>query len=122
MDRARERGSEDDQRRAHHGEQRRELAAGPVEDQPAARGGDAETARAREERPEEPARALGREVEREPETEEAVRRADDAEVGGAGGEHLGLGAEEAEPRAREKRGREPDRRAGSRRHQGTGAL
>jgi len=109
---------EDHQRRGHHGKERRERAAEPVQDEPAAHRRDDEAGRARQDRPEEPARALGRKVERQPEAEEAVGRADDPEVGGARREHLGLGAEEADPRVREERRGEPDRLGRARGHEG----
>src|SRR5207245_8567250 len=86
--------AEEHERERHHGEERRELARKLMEDQPASRSGADETEAAREERPQEPSGALGGEVEREPQTEEAVGWAHDAQVRGARREHLGLVAEE----------------------------
>ena len=50
-----------------------------------------------EQRPGHPPGALGREVERHAEAEEAVERPGDAQIGAAGLEHGGVGAEQAEP-------------------------
>ena len=91
-----------------------------MEDQPASRGGADETEAARQERPQEPSGALGGEVEREPQSEEAVGRAHDAQVRGARREHLGLVAEEPQPRVREQGRGESDRLRGPGRDQGSG--
>src|SRR5215208_6911079 len=54
-------------------------------------------------------RLLGGEVEAQAKSEEAVRRADDAEVGGAGREHARVIAEQSEPRLRPGRSGKADR-------------
>ena len=64
-----------------------------------------------EQRPAEPAGALRREVERQAQAEEAVRRPDDAQVGDAGREHARVVAEESEPGFGPDRGDDADRLA-----------
>src|SRR5215207_6587364 len=68
-----------------------------------------EAKEAGEDGPEEAAGSLGGEVEAQAKSEEAVRRADDAEVGGAGREHARVIAEQSEPRLRPGRSGKADR-------------
>ena len=55
---------------------------------------------ARNQRPAQAARTLRGEVEGDAQAEEAEERADGAQVGGAGRQHLGIVAEEVQPRLR----------------------
>src|SRR5206468_5113712 len=71
------------------------------------------------ERPAESPRALGGEVEREAETEEAVDGPDGAQVRGAGREDARIDAEETEPRARREGRAEADRLRDRGRHERT---
>src|SRR5215207_1468060 len=71
-----------------------------AQDEEAAEDGDKEAKEAGEDGPEEAAGSLGREVKAKTKSEEAVGRADDAEVGGAGREHARVVAKEPEPRLR----------------------
>ena len=64
---------------------------------PAAAHGDDKAEHAAEQRPEQAAGALGREIEGQAEAEEAIGRADDAQIGRAGREHPRVLAEKGEP-------------------------
>jgi hypothetical protein len=81
------------------GEDPRERAR-QAQDEEAAEDGDEQAQKTSEDGPEEAAGSLGGEVEAQAKSEEAVRRADDAEVGGAGREHARVVAEQPEPRLR----------------------
>src|SRR5213076_355394 len=107
--RDRDRGPEQRERQRHHDEERREPAPEPVQGREAAGRGDDQPRQAGEDRPEEPARPLRGEVERQPEPEEAVRWSDDPQIGAAGREHVGLRAEETDPGPGKERGQEADR-------------
>src|SRR5438477_4586277 len=84
VDREGDDGAEERQGQRHHREDGREATIKETERDPAAAGRDDEPAQPREQRPEQTSGALRREVEGEPESEEAVCRPDDTQVGGAG--------------------------------------
>src|SRR5215204_6738293 len=98
-DHAREQHTVEHEPGAQGGEDPRERAR-QAQDEEAAEDGDEQAQKTSENGPEEAAGSLGREVKAQTKSEEAVGRADDAEVGGAGREHARVVAEQPEPRLR----------------------